>query len=386
MRTFIYVFIVISVLFACTKEDSLVSSEVKEWYVITPSENMDEVDEMIYELYQKYDLAVFYEDTIGSEDRGWKDENGDPKLYYEVLRLDYDMTVDKNDVGKKITYEKIDISILENKKAILPLLKLMDEKLFVWLQGVDIFIPAILVVQHMEKKNKPMYAYRGFGLLAFAIDGYDKLKADSIYQREFLHEVSYSALQDSLVTFYAMVSSALENTSAGILTKNNCWESNYNNIISSYVDWNSQLKKMESYMEDKSEYEEEREELLKQLEDEGLTEEEREELESKLKRVKELIAGLEKQLKGYDELLANMEESRPENFGFLNLNEINDGFYVPSKLEDFGSYLDAVLDYKKDEFMEKYKNYPYVQGRYTLAEYVLRSAGFDLEKIRNDIK
>ena len=54
--------------------------------------------------------------------------------------------------------------------------------------------------------------------------------------------------------------------------------------------------------------------------------------------------------------------------------------------DEIHHYLDAVLDYDKEEFMKKYEAYPYVQARYTLMEYVLKGAGFDLERIRADIK
>ena len=68
MKKLIYI-LLLGVFAACSKEDTLTPSEVKNWYVITPTENMDEVDEMIYNLYEKYDKAIFYKDTIGSEDR-----------------------------------------------------------------------------------------------------------------------------------------------------------------------------------------------------------------------------------------------------------------------------------------------------------------------------
>ena len=61
-------------------------------------------------------------------------------------------------------------------------------------------------------------------------------------------------------------------------------------------------------------------------------------------------------------------------------------YNVPTAENDFAAYLDAVLDYDKEEFMKKYEAYPYVQARYTLMEYVLKGAGFDLERIRADIK
>ena len=133
MRKLIYI-LIIGVFIACSKEDSLTPSEVKNWYVITPTENMDEVDDMIYQLYEKYDIAVFYKDTIGSEDRGWKDENGNPKLYYEVLRLDYDMTEEVS-ITNKITFNKVNVSDPESKATMLPLLELMNEKLLAWIDG-----------------------------------------------------------------------------------------------------------------------------------------------------------------------------------------------------------------------------------------------------------
>lgn len=57
----INLYFVIGVFIACSGEETLTPMEVKNWYVITPTENMDEVDDMIYRLYEKYDLAIFYQ-------------------------------------------------------------------------------------------------------------------------------------------------------------------------------------------------------------------------------------------------------------------------------------------------------------------------------------
>jgi len=85
-----------------------------------------------------------------------------------------------------------------------------------------------------------------------------------------------------------------------------------------------------------------------------------------------------------------VEQNCPENFGLLALATYkSDGktyYNVPTAENDFAAYLDAVLDYDKEEFMKKYEAYPYVQARYTLMEYVLKGAGFNLERIRADIK
>ena len=46
-----------------------------------------------------------------------------------------------------------------------------------------------------------MYVYRGFGVLGFALNGYEQSKSGFSLQRAFLHEICYGALQDSLSSF-----------------------------------------------------------------------------------------------------------------------------------------------------------------------------------------
>ena len=65
MRKLIYI-LLIGVFIACSGEETLTPMEVKNWYVITPTENMDEVDDMIYRLYEKYDLAALLSGLVTS--------------------------------------------------------------------------------------------------------------------------------------------------------------------------------------------------------------------------------------------------------------------------------------------------------------------------------
>ena len=389
MKKLIYI-LLLGVFAACSKEDTLTPSEVKNWYVITPTENMDEVDEMIYNLYEKYDKAIFYKDTIGSEDRGWKDENGNPKLYYEVLRLDYDMTEASN-IQTKITYNSVDVSTPESKSAILPLLELMDKKLLAWIDGANVFIPAILIVQDMERAKKTLYVHRGFGVLGFALNGYDQPSADSLFQRTFLHEVCYGALQESLSTFQTIVTDAFESgTSASPAIAKECWGLNYETFVPSYATWVSKINSMQSAMETKLINQAKKEEALEQLERDDLTEEERTKWEKEVTFADTVIASMDELLGNYDEYKANLEQYCPENFGLLSLTatkvDSKTSYYVPTAEEDFAAYLDAVLDYEEEEFKAKYENYPNVQARYTLMKYVLEEAGFDVERIKSEIK
>ena len=389
MKKLIYI-LLLGVFLSCSKEDTLTPSKVKNWYVITPTENMDEVDEMIYNLYVKYDKAVFYRDTIGSEDRGWKDENGEPKLYYEVLRLDYDMTESSN-IQTQITYDLVDVATPESKKAMLPLLELMDEKLLTWIDGVNVFIPGILIVQDMERAKKNLYVHRGFGVLGFALNGYNQPNADSLFQRTFLHEVCYEALQESLSAFQTIVTDAFESgTSVSPAIAKECWGINYETFVPSYATWVSSMNNMQSAMETKLIYQAKKEEALEWLERDDLTEGERKKWENQVTLADNVIVAMDKLLSNYDEYKINLEQYCPENFGLLGLTTAKVGdkmsYYVPTEEEDFAAYLDAVLDYEEEEFKAKYENYPNVQARYVLMKYVLEEAGFDVERIKSEIK
>lgn len=389
MKRLIYI-LLLGVVVACSKEDALTPTEVKNWYVIVPTENMDEVDEMIYNLYEKYGKAIFYKDTIGSEDRGWKDENGDPKLYYEVLRLGYDMTEEVN-IQTRITYNLVDVSAPENKAAMLPLLKLMDEKLLAWIDGANVFVPAILVVNDMVRSKKPLYVYRGFGVLGFALNGFEEPNADSLFQRTFLHEVCYGALQETLSAFHTVVTDALEGgTSASPALAKECWGVNYEVFVPSYGNWVSSINSMQSYMDMKIMYQAKKDVALEWLERDDLPEAERKKWENEVSLANNIIAAMDKQLNNYDEYKTNLEQYCPENFGLLSLTISKiDGktyYYVPTAEKDFADYLDALLDYDEEEFKEKYADYPYVQARYTLMKHVLSEAGFDIERIKSDLK
>ena len=388
MKRFICI-LLLGMFLACSEEDALTPTEVKDWDVITPTENMDEVDEAIYHLYEKYNKAVFYKDTIGSEDRGWKDENGNPKLYYEVLRLSYDMT-ESNNIQTKITYTPVDVSTLESKKAMLPLLELMDEKLFAWIEGADVHVPAVLIVQDMERAKKPLYVYRGFGVLGFALNCFEQKNADSLIQRTFLHEVCYVALQENLSTYQDIVINAFENnTSASPAVAKECWGVNYETFVPSYVSWLTSVNNLQVYANMKLQYEQQKEEALEQLKNENLTEAERKKWETKLSSAEMMLTFVEGKLGNYDEYKANLELYCPENFGLLGLTQGKVGdklaYFVPTAVEDFAAYLDAMLDYSEEEFKAKYEKYPLVQARYILVQHVLKNAGFDIQRIRSEI-
>ena len=70
-------------LFGCGDDDNLSPSDLDgDWYVLTDSE--DPLDHLRYTVFQTYGVPVFYNDTIGSQNRG-TDYAGLPIIYYEIL-------------------------------------------------------------------------------------------------------------------------------------------------------------------------------------------------------------------------------------------------------------------------------------------------------------
>lgn len=398
MKTWIFI-LAVALLAACTEEDELTPSEIKNWYVITPTENMDEVDQKIYDLYTKYNLAVFYKDTIGSEDRGWKDENGNPKLYYEVLNLGYDISVGTNVIGNSFESTPLDVSTPEKKERLLPLLELMDKTLFSWIENAEVFIPAVLVVENMRKSftstsdGYPQYVYRGMSALGFSIASYDQPNPDSLIQRLFLQQVCYGALQDDLSVFQTLATSALESSGVAKDGASNCWGTAVDDLLSGY---STARKNYDLYNKNKANYEKYTNliaEVDEALKDETLTEEERAALEQERTTYQTYVTV-------YKNALENQEEDAPENeaivnvydprnFGFLDYTESNtdDGsYYFPTKEEDFNAYLDCLWEYDQDEFEALYGDYLNVFARYVLLKQTLEGLGFDVARIKADME
>ena len=391
MKIWIYI-LLLGLLAACSDEEKLTPPEVKNWYVITPTENMDEVDQKIYDIYTEHNLAVFYKDTIGSEDRGWKDENGNPKLYYEVLRLDYDMTTN-NVLTNKFKATPLDVSTPEKKAEIMPLLNLMDEKLFPWIENAQVFIPAILVVESMRKgysdtyEGEPYYVYRGTGVLGFAMDSYDQSNADSLIQKCFLQQICHGAMQDILESFQAIVIEALKASISSNLNFDAAWGADVDDFIPGYSDKRGQFESMEKDKKRVIQLSNRNDEIIARLTDETLTDEEKQDLQTEYDENLLLIESLNEGLTDYEEYSSFVFQHDPRNYGLLEyvVNPGESTYKIPTTEEDFNIFLEAFWKYDEEEFEEICNDYVYAQARYTLMKQTLESIGINIAEIRADL-
>ncbi|WP_018339414.1 hypothetical protein [Butyricimonas synergistica] len=74
---------------ACSDDDGNLrpSSQDENWWVNYDNPD-DPLDHLIYEVYSQYGVAIFYNDTVGLQDRD-VDAFGNPNVYYEVIKLNY---------------------------------------------------------------------------------------------------------------------------------------------------------------------------------------------------------------------------------------------------------------------------------------------------------
>lgn len=82
---------IVYILAACSEDDfSEPLSVDKNWFVIQDDPN-DELQHLTYEVYKNTGIPIFYNDTIGREERG-TDAYGNPIIHYEILDPTYTLT------------------------------------------------------------------------------------------------------------------------------------------------------------------------------------------------------------------------------------------------------------------------------------------------------
>lgn len=114
--TYIYGLLLVLAVAACGKEDDLIGGKVdfSMPYVIEDNPN-DPIQHRRYELYKKYDVPVFFNDTIKETFVG-EDHYGNPIYQYETLDMNWDFT---SHTGGSVSYEYTYITLPEEQNEAL---------------------------------------------------------------------------------------------------------------------------------------------------------------------------------------------------------------------------------------------------------------------------
>lgn len=375
MKKLILLYTMILFLFgACSDEDTLTPTGIKNWFEIVEKENMDVVDQKIYDIYKKFGVGIFYNDTLGREDRGRRDSVGNVMYYYEVLNLSFDMT---GSMGSVI-WTRVDVSSLENKKQLLPLLDFLDATLLPFAKESNISIPAVMITATYRVANNDRNVYRGFNYLGISMANFSEDPDDKrTYLADFISQTSASKIENSLDEYYAIAEAEFKHLTP------TPWNIQYTGhsrtLCPEFFNWVNPMYCLETYDEEYPAWKEEKEKYDAMIEaGEELTAEEQTAYSTATWWVGE-----------YEDAKANEEEVRinydlycPEAHGIIELT----GYYmVPSKAGDLASYMSAVFTYSVEEFRVLYAKFPLVIERFVLLREILEEAGFDVDGVRESM-
>lgn len=150
----------------CEKEKQPEPSYLEQdWFTITDNPD-DPLQHRVYELFSEWGIPVFYNDTIGRQERG-TDLSGNPVIFHRRLDLNYNLNNPENAFSLKAKH----ISLITEKEDILAGIEFVDKKLLPVIPP-QFYIHSILLVDSLYEKEYgtiyPLSAYRGMEALAIA--------------------------------------------------------------------------------------------------------------------------------------------------------------------------------------------------------------------------
>ena len=359
---------------ACSDDDDLTPTPVKNWFKITEKENMDAVDQKIYDIYKEYGIAIFYNDTLGYEDRGRRDSAGNVIYYYEVLKLDFDLT---GGMGS-VMWERVDVSTPEQKERLLPMIDFLDATIIPFANSMDIYIPSVIITEWYNTSNADQNVYHGFNYFNFSLENFSE-ENKATYLLDFINLTAGDKIEEEALTEYYDLPDRELRSAFPILGSINFWGSvawtTGRGVCPEFATWRDKLWELENY-----------DSLMNAR------------LESKVLYEAQIAAGEiaadapeyqavldsitylnDEVLAKADEIQANYDTYCPQAYGILGLTTINE--MIPSKEDDLEMYMAAVFSYTTEEFETLYGKFPIVIERFKMLKQVLIESGFDVDGI-----
>ena len=358
---------------SCSDEAELRPTEVKNWFEIVAKENIDVVDQKIYDIWKGYEIGVFYNDTLGREDRGRRDSVGNIVYHYEVLDLSYNMTT--SSYTNRVTWTPVDVSTGTGKARLLPLLDFLDASLLPFVKSAEVHIPAIMITETFYVSNSAKKVYRGFNFLGISLaDFANNAESKKLYRAEFVNQTCAKKIENLVDPFYEVAEVALAAYSSSP------WGSSYYGNSSAmfpfYSEVQTNIEYIENYQQDMDSLRILKAELDIRVGNGELTEDDPEYV-----RCINEIAVREAAKTNETTWRNEYARCRPEAYGILVLNS----YWMPSKEADLDSYMAAVFTYSLEEFKGLYTGFPFVIERFRLLKNILEEAGFDVDAVRESM-
>lgn len=139
---------------ACGENDNnfTPSNGERNWLIVEDTPN-DPIDHQRYLIFQETGIPIYYNDTIGSEER-YSYATGDPYTYYEVLQVFYSPG---NSTPSK---QSARYALPADRKKVKPVLDFLEAEILPKLSK-DIYVPSILLVDTLVTPTGDDLAYKG---------------------------------------------------------------------------------------------------------------------------------------------------------------------------------------------------------------------------------
>lgn len=147
-----YILLLSTLVISCGEKDEVYpTGKDKNWYSV--QDKPGELNQLLYKIYQETKCPIFYNDTIGQENLGI-DHEGNPNIYYETLKIDYEITQYQHGC----TY-----ALPVDTSAIIASVHIMQDEVIPLLKANNLFPIGYLITDTVRTSRKdyiPDIAYR----------------------------------------------------------------------------------------------------------------------------------------------------------------------------------------------------------------------------------
>ena len=174
------------VIAACSEDETITPRPEKNWLVVEDNSS-NELDRTRYEVFQTTGIPVYYNDTIGSEQRTTL--AGQPYTYYEVLQVFY------NPGSATPSPKTSNYTLSDDKESMLSVVKFLRDDVFPLLSD-ELYVPSVLLVDTLNSTQGTV-AYKGLNTIVLSdVSSFPSMdeKARKAYRSAFLRAVVASSL------------------------------------------------------------------------------------------------------------------------------------------------------------------------------------------------
>lgn len=200
-RLFLFSCIFSLLLAACGDNDDDIHATNSEhnWLVVEDSD--DPIDHHRYLIYESTGIPIYYNDTIGSEER-YSAISGEYYTYYEVLQVFY---TPGSTTPSESTANYV---LVQNRDDVADVLDFLETEVLPQVPE-SVYIPSILLVDSLTTPSGDTIAYKGFNTVVLSkICAFDEMNESdkSLYTGSFLAALITNAFEDEWLedNFYSI--------------------------------------------------------------------------------------------------------------------------------------------------------------------------------------